>query len=146
MIIVKMMGGLGNQFFQYALYRQFQENGREAYLDTSWYYENKGANRKNQLGLFQTKVLECSKKQKYQLANNDKNIVGVLYHKIFGKKPSHIIEAESGEFNSAILELHDAYLEGYWQRKDYFENISGLLQEELLLKEPLTRQNKKCWT
>lgn len=140
---MKVMGGLGNQLFQYALYRQFQENGQQAYLDTSWYYRNKGVDRKYQLNLFQTKVLECSEKQKYQFANNDKNIMGRLYHKIFGKKQSHIIESESGKFNPAILQLKDAYLDGYWQRKGYFENISELLREELVLTEPLTGENRK---
>ena len=143
MIIVKVMGGLGNQLFQYALYRQFQENGKVAYLDLSWYHRSKGADRKYQLDLFHTKVLECSSKQKYQHANNDRSIVGISYHKIFGRKQSHIIESKSGEFDSNILKLQDGYLDGYWQRKDYFESVSDLLRKELVLKKTLTGDNYK---
>ena len=33
MIIVKVTGGLGNQMFQYALYRVFKNNGVKAKLD-----------------------------------------------------------------------------------------------------------------
>ena len=37
MIIVRVMGGLGNQLQQYALYRKFQSLGAEAKLDLSWF-------------------------------------------------------------------------------------------------------------
>lgn len=143
MIIVKVMGGLGNQFFQYALYRQFQENGKETYLDTSWYYKNKDVNRKYQLDLFHTKILKCTEKQKYSLANNDKNIVGFTYHKIFGNKKSHIFESEMGDFEPDILKLQTGYLEGYWQRKEYFSDISDKLKKELVLKENLPEKDKR---
>jgi len=35
MVIVKILGGLGNQLFQYALYRNLQEMEKEVYLDIS---------------------------------------------------------------------------------------------------------------
>lgn len=143
MIIVKVMGGLGNQLFQYALYRQFQENGKEAYLDISWYYENKGADRKYQLDLFNTKILKCSRRQKYQLANNDQNIFGILYHRIFGNKKSHIVDSVSGEFNPSILKLEKGYLDGYWQREEYFKNVAALLHKELVLKIALPNECSK---
>ena len=37
MVIIKLMGGLGNQLQQYALYLKFISLGREAYLETSWF-------------------------------------------------------------------------------------------------------------
>ena len=39
MIIVRLMGGLGNQMQQYALYRKFETLGKEVRLDTSWFDE-----------------------------------------------------------------------------------------------------------
>lgn len=142
MIIVKVMGGLGNQLFQYALYRQFQENGREAYLDVSWYYMNRGADRKYQLDIFNTKILECSQKQKYALANNDKNIFGVAWHRLFGNRGSHIVEIDLGRFNPAILKLQNGYLDGYWQSEGYFKGIAGLLWEEVTLKNAFDKKNE----
>lgn len=38
MVIVKAMGGLGNQLQQYALYRKLEHLGRDVRLDTSWFY------------------------------------------------------------------------------------------------------------
>lgn len=37
MIIIRLMGGLGNQLQQYALYRKFLSLGKEAKLDSSWF-------------------------------------------------------------------------------------------------------------
>ena len=37
MIIVRVMGGLGNQMQQYALYRKLEMLGRDAGLDFSWF-------------------------------------------------------------------------------------------------------------
>ena len=36
MIIVKIMGGLGNQLQQYAFYRKLESLGRDVRLDVSW--------------------------------------------------------------------------------------------------------------
>ena len=37
MIIIKVMGGLGNQMQQYALYEKFRALGKETKLDISWF-------------------------------------------------------------------------------------------------------------
>ena len=41
MIIIKVMGGLGNQLQQYALYEKFRSLGKEAKLDISWFEDEK---------------------------------------------------------------------------------------------------------
>ena len=37
MDIIRVMGGLGNQLQQYALYRKFLAMGKEVRLDISWF-------------------------------------------------------------------------------------------------------------
>ena len=37
MVIIKMMGGLGNQMFQYALYKAFEQKHIDVYADLAWY-------------------------------------------------------------------------------------------------------------
>ena len=37
MLIVKMIGGLGNQMYCYALYRTLLERGRDVWMDLSFY-------------------------------------------------------------------------------------------------------------
>ena len=51
MIIVEVMGGLGNQMQQYALYRKLESLGKDARLDVSWFLDQER----------QTKVLASRK-------------------------------------------------------------------------------------
>ena len=51
MIIVEVMGGLGNQMQQYALYRKLESLGKDARLDVSWFLDKER----------QTKVLASRK-------------------------------------------------------------------------------------
>ena len=39
MIIVEVMGGLGNQMQQYALYRKLESLGKDARLDVFWFLD-----------------------------------------------------------------------------------------------------------
>ena len=41
MVIIELMGGLGNQLQQYALYRKLVRMGKKARLDTSWFQRQK---------------------------------------------------------------------------------------------------------
>ena len=51
MVIVKMSGGLGNQMFQYALYRKIQQTGKDVKLDLSS-FQDKNAFRRFSLDIF----------------------------------------------------------------------------------------------
>ena len=74
MLIVEVMGGLGNQLQQYALYRKLKSLGREAKLDVSWYeqekrQENVLAPRRLELSFFENLPMElCTKEEKERLA------------------------------------------------------------------------------
>ena len=39
MVIIRLMGGLGNQLQQYALYEKMCLTGHDVRLDTSWFHE-----------------------------------------------------------------------------------------------------------
>ena len=70
MIIIQVMGGLGNQLQQYALYRKFVRMGKEARLDISWFSdkEKRGevlAERELELDYFDRLVYEtCTPEEK----------------------------------------------------------------------------------
>ena len=51
MKIIKILGGLGNQMFQYALYRKMQQAGKDVKLDLSA-FQDKNAFRKFSLNIF----------------------------------------------------------------------------------------------
>lgn len=41
MIIVRVTGGLGNQMFQYAMYKSLEKKGKLVKLDSKSFYETK---------------------------------------------------------------------------------------------------------
>ena len=66
MIIVKIMGGLGNQMFQYALYEKLKSLGKKVKTDTKSFY-HLGSGRKYELYKFPcVETDEASQKEKEQ--------------------------------------------------------------------------------
>lgn len=129
MDIVKFQGGLGNQLFQYGLYRKLQILGKYVKADIGCYHENKmESNRELELLLFQGVSL------------SDANKAEVLSKKnFFTKKISSskgceffIQEKKAGEYEPSVLTRRHSYLEGYWQTEKYFKDIRNILLSELV--------------
>lgn len=140
MIIIRVMGGLGNQMQQYALYEKYKSMGREARLDISWFedaslQENVLARRTLELRLFDHLEFEaCTAAQRDAVLGNN----GILKEKSFltkALKKAKLIENkhfyESGMYHPEILEFTDKYLEGHWACEKYYHDIMPLLQEKI---------------
>lgn len=73
MIIVEVMGGLGNQMQQYALYRKLESLGKDARLDVSWFLDQERqtkvlASRKLELSWFENLPAKyCTQEEKQEI-------------------------------------------------------------------------------
>ncbi|MCQ2788789.1 MAG: alpha-1,2-fucosyltransferase [bacterium] len=107
-IVVRLDGGLGNQFFQYALgYAICQEHGQELLLDKSAYETYK--RRVVELDNFNLTVKYAPEELINQL--NKKRIFGKTLYK--DKRFS---------FTPSLLKIkNSAYLKGFWQTEKYFK-------------------------
>lgn len=129
MIIIKFIGGLGNQMFQYALYRKFKELGKVVKADLT---EIKEYNRHNGYeieNVFNVKIDEASIEEIKELKDNEQDIISKIRRKIFGFKKSHYIE-KSNAYDENILNLDNIYLDGYWQTSKYFDSIKDVIFED----------------
>lgn len=141
MIVVRLIGGLGNQLFQYALGRQLAEIHRtELKLDI--------------LG-FETYKLHAYSLQPFDIQKHFASAAEVaalteLRHnpvaRLFGRKPrpakTHIIEKKGLSFDPSILRLPDGvYLDGYWQSERYFAAIAPRIRREFVVLPPQTGLN-----
>jgi hypothetical protein len=142
MIIVKLMGGLGNQMFQYAAAKSFALNNRaELLIDTS-FLEDK-SEKKNftyrdfELNVFQLKDNVIDKFQ-LQLFLNKVNVFDNLrlnrLNQIFfnNKIPTpKIIRENILSPNKDIFNLisNNSLLEGYWQSEAYFISHQNIIRE-----------------
>lgn len=144
MVIIKICEGLGNQFFQYALYRSLQEMGKDVSLDISWYDRNsRKSNRKFLLDIYNTKLEFCNQVYRKKLANADYNIFCKITQKIVGKKLTHYKEKSPSIFDEDIFLLDNVYLDGYWQSEKYFAHIGNIIRNELTLECGLDNKNQK---
>jgi hypothetical protein len=148
MIAVRLMGGLGNQMFQYALARKLAHDRRTtAYIDLQ-FYENQAAvdtPREYELGCFKLKprilkptkrpiepeVLYIGKRGKLRrVAHQLQKRAWKVYH-----EPHH-------EFDKSVLSApNGTYLIGYWQSEKYFSDIRPLLLKDFMLSTPASGKN-----
>ena len=127
MVIIKMMGGLGNQMFQYALYKAFEQKHIDVYADLAW-YKNKSV--KFELYNFGIKINVASEKDINRLSDCQADFVSRIRRKIFGKKKSFVSEKNDSCYENDILRMDNVYLSGYWQTEKYFSNTREKLLED----------------
>jgi hypothetical protein len=142
MIIMQLMGGLGNQMFQYALGRRLAiERNVSLKLDLSWYKQYD--TRTYRLDYFQIDA---------EIASPDE-LEGVKYSRwrgiparfqqsIQNYLPYYrqaVVHEKSLSFDPNILKVpRHAYLNGYWQSEKYFKSIEIIIRNEFQPKYPLS--------
>lgn len=132
MIVARVIGGLGNQLFQYAAARHLAEIHKTALrIDISefktWY-----------------------KLRKYSLwaFNIQKNFASLeeipQEQESRGHGLTRICEKQHFHFDNEILSLPDnIYLDGYWQSEKYFIDIEAIIRQEFTIKTPQVDKDKE---
>lgn len=129
MVIVEVTGGLGNQMFQYALYRRLKQMGKDAALDLS-FYKTKQSLRRFELDIFQVPYEIAPKREILKLRGNVSNACRVermITGRIYRNKKIYTEDLDQG-YQPVVFDLDPCYLSGYWQNEKYFRPI----REELL--------------
>lgn len=128
-VIVKIIGGFGNQLFCYALgYSIARENKSRFIIDVS----QQEADTYRKLDLLNLDV----KYDEKILIKKNKGVMGKLLFKIrhaivVGKNTQYIKEKQPYKFDETIFKRKNnrIYLEGYWQSYKYFEKYRKDLGE-----------------
>jgi len=140
MVIVKIMGGLGNQLFQYSAGRQLACILRtELKLDISWFRDQ--SVRKYSLSHFNVRENFASPEEVLKLTVVGEGFLRNLLRKLLGRTSNPIrkhVRERHYHFDPDIFRLHgDLYLNGYWQSEKYFKDIESVIREDLTFKNPL---------
>lgn len=122
MIIVRIVGGLGNQMFQYAYAKALQQKGFEVQLD---------------LSKFKTYTLHGGYQlDKYNIDLNNADGFDILLAKLQIQKNK---KEKSLLFDEKFLKLSgNEYIKGYFQTEKYFKDIKLLLQKQFTLTNALS--------
>lgn len=132
MLIVRIMGGLGNQMFQYALYKKLIQMGKNVKIDISSYNNYQKHNGYELERIFKIHPAVCSLEEAmryiepYQKKKKSKKLSDrffkIIERFLFSKKlitPAYINQMEHP--NSAyLLRAKNGYLSGYWQGEKFF--------------------------
>jgi len=146
MIIVKIIGGLGNQLFQYAFGRYIaQKNGTDLKIDILGFKEYKL--HKYSLRHFNIQELIASQDEVAAIAGRKQNIWERAIMQVLNKPPKFpqtYIEEKHFHFDPDIMNLpDDVYLDGYWQSEKCFAGIEPVIRQEFTIKTPQTGKDKE---
>ena len=150
MIISQVIGGLGNQMFQYSAGRALSiKRGIPFKLDISG-FDNYGLHQGYELH----RIFDCP----VELAGTSdiREVLGwqslpflrsILSRKNLEKfrQNSFIVEPHFHYWQGFEQALADCYLVGYWQTEKYFLDKQDILRKELTLKNTMTEKSRNAY-
>lgn len=145
MIVVKLMGGLGNQLFQYATGRALAlKYQTELKLDLSFLNSDpKNVYTKRELELHVFNVSANIATDKEVDAFSKRTLIQKFIRKIFPNSPSKYFVANQKGFEyDETFEVYpnNSYLNGYWQSERYFASVRDILLKDLIIKKDMSEQ------
>jgi hypothetical protein len=141
MIIVRFIGGLGNQMFQYNLYRRLEDLNVSVMADLSD-FENYDLHNGFELeNIFELKLEIASQKELNEVKDSSLNVISRIRRKLFGQNKSHKYQHEFDLKSFDIKE--NLYLDGYWQAEDFLANNLSILHQDFSFKSKPNSLNTK---
>jgi len=140
MVISRLIGGLGNQMFQYAAGRSLAiANNCQLKLDLSWF--NEFQTYKYQLNLFNVKAEIASADEVSQFVGSYPRLARLFRKGIGVGKKSYYMERDFSFDEGFYDRTSPVYLDGYWQSWKYSDPYIEQIKEELMLSSPPTGGN-----
>ncbi len=146
MIIIHVMGGLGNQLYQYAMYEKLKSMGKDVKLDFYAYTEAAGEEREwRELELTRFENLKyeaCTKEERTKLLDNSMAFGDRIRRKLFGRQDKTL--RDEGNYMPQLFDTDNVYLYGYWDCEKYFVDRIEELQKKLLFPKSANPKNMEC--
>lgn len=127
MLVVQILGGLGNQMFQYAFYKSLKKHGKEVKADAHVcrkYLRHHGYELDRVFGI---QLDEITKRES----------------KKYRESSDVLKEQRQFQVDPEIRNLQEGYLVGYWQNPGYFESIAKEMRSEFSEFKKIDRKNLK---
>lgn len=144
MIIVKLMGGLGNQMFQYAAARRLSHVSRVPLkLDLSWFDTALQGNTAREYALHPFHVVEdfASPEEVAQITPRFGTLAFLVAR--FAPLRGSYLKERFYHFDPALLAPRKkACLDGYWQSEKYFSDIREIIRSDFTVKAAADGMNR----
>ncbi|NII84686.1 MULTISPECIES: alpha-1,2-fucosyltransferase [unclassified Pedobacter] len=135
MKIVKLLGGLGNQMFQYAFYRSLQNSDLKVYADLSDFEEYPLHNGYELERIFNLNVKTPSEFILNLFRPNQSKWIFRKLKRILNLKNTYRAEENEFMFDASFLNNANNYYFGYWQNEGYFLNIADKIRDDFKFPE-----------
>lgn len=146
MKIVRIIGGLGNQMFQYALYLSLKQRfpDEKILVDCSL-FKSYGVHNGLELDrVFGVPLPQASFMEMCRVTIPTYNYsVARIVRKLFPKRSTECYEAKDYTYNSQVFTPGDRYYNGYWQNYQYFIENRELIQSTFRFSQPRESSNQR---
>ena len=148
MIIVKIMGGLGNQMFQYAVARRMAAKANTQLLMDVTGYEHMAEGdtpRQYELDVYAITGTVATPEQlaKVQPPEATRSITDKVLRRLGMGKVWEIGEGDPVLNGHVMAAPNNSYLTGWWQNEKYFEDIRSIILDEFTPKAAPSDTNQK---
>lgn len=131
MVVLRMMGGLGNQMFIYAFYEKLLSMGKNVKVDLTFYDQTDAHNGYELEEVFGISLKESSQKENEKFANFDPGMFPYIIRHTIKRRTLVSYEGERAlQYYPKVFSLDDNYLCGYWQSEKYFDSIKKVIREK----------------
>jgi hypothetical protein len=147
MIVTHIIGGLGNQMFQYAVGRALAiKNGQQLYLDTSDFVDYK-LHPLELARVFKGPFDTATSVQRLELLGwrAGQHMQKLLRRPQFAalRGGRMVVEPHFHYWPEFNWLPGDRYLVGYWQSEKYFKQIESIIRTDFSFRQPLSKRNKQ---
>lgn len=143
MIIVRIIGGLGNQMFQYSLYRNLLEKGYNVKIDINDFKDYELHNGFELNKIFKLNMNFATLEEVNKLKDNKSDFLNRARRKLLGYKKSYFRQSNQMFIPSIFKIKGDLYLDGYWQSENYFDEIKGVIKDDFSFKNFTDEKNQE---
>jgi hypothetical protein len=145
MIVVKLMGGLGNQMFQYATGRALAlKSGDELFLDTSFLEKDTAEHTYRKFALGHFNISAQLSQEDFSHLDINNRIKNKIVNTISGRKNLNYVKEKSFRFDRHLFDRpSNVYLDGYWQSEKYFNSYEEQIRNDFSLNTRMSDRNEE---
>lgn len=144
MIVVKLMGGLGNQMFQYAAARRLSYVSRVPLkLDLGWFRVTVPGTTPRQYALHPFNIVEeFASDEEVRRFVPCSQPLWALFSRCIPLGGRYLREKHYHYDPNMLLPRKSGYLDGYWQSERYFSDVRDIISSDLTVREQAQGKNR----